>query len=87
MDKINIWKTLVVHVVWNKPPNIPIPLFKNTKFKLSYVIKLDITKIVIVTLEYKMDLSRLKVIELDNNNKSSVKMIMFSQERNLNSHY
>jgi hypothetical protein len=51
------------------------------------LIKVDITKIVLVTLEYKMDLSRLNVIELDNNNKSSVMIIMFSQERNLNSHY
>jgi hypothetical protein len=42
---------------------------------------------VIVTLEYKMDLSRLKVIELDNNNNSSVMVIMVSRERNLNSHY
>jgi len=33
--------------------------------------KIDITKIVIVTLRYKMDLSRLKVIELDNKNKYS----------------
>ena len=68
--------------MWNKPPNIPIPLFKNKKFKSSYVIKVDITKIVTVTLEYKMDLSRLKVIELDNNNKSSVMIIILSQERN-----
>ena len=73
--------------MWNKPPNIPIPLFKNKKFKSSYVIKVDITKIVTVTLEYKMDLSRLKVIELDNNSKSSVMIIILSQERNLNSHY
>jgi hypothetical protein len=78
---------LVVHVVWNKPPNIPIPLFKNKKFKSSYAIKADITKMVTVTLEYKMDLSRLKVIELDNNNNSSVMVIMVSRERNLNSHY
>lgn len=81
MDKINIWKTLVTHVVWNKPPKIPIPLFKNKKLKLSYVIKRDITKIVIVTLEYKMDLSRLDVIELDNNNKSSVIVIIKPGEK------
>ena len=30
--------------------------------------RVAITKIVIVALEYKIDLSRLKVIELDNNN-------------------
>lgn len=64
-----MWKKLVVHVEWNKPPNIPIPLFKKTKSKLSYVIKLEISKIVMLALEYKMDLSRLKVIELDNINK------------------
>ena len=64
-----MWKKLVVQVEWNKPPNIPIPLFKKRKSKLSYVIKLEISKIVMLALEYKMDLSRLKVIELDNNNK------------------
>jgi hypothetical protein len=55
-------------VAWNNPPKIPIPLFKNKKFKLSYEIKAAITKIVIVALEYRMDLSRLNVIELDNIN-------------------
>ena len=81
-----MWNTDVVHVEWNKPPNIPIPLFKNKKYKLSYVIKLEISKIVVVALEYKMDLSRLKVIELDNNKKIK-DIINTSQERNLNSHY
>ena len=46
----------------------------------------DISKIVVVALEYKIDLSRLKVIELDNNNKIN-DMVNMSQERNLNSHY
>ena len=41
---------------------------------------------VMVALEYKIDLSRLKVIELDNNNKIN-DTINMSQERNLNSHY
>jgi hypothetical protein len=81
-----MWNTLVVDVEWNKPPKIPIPLFKNKKYKLSYAIKLETSKIVIVALEYKIDLSRLKVIELDNNNKIN-DMITMSQERNLNSHY
>ena len=36
---------------------------------MSYVIKAVIAKIVITDLEYRIDLSRLKVIELDNNNK------------------
>lgn len=40
-----------------------------TNNKLSYVIRVAISKIVIVALEYKIDLSRLKVIELDNNNR------------------
>jgi hypothetical protein len=40
-------------------------LFKNRKNKLSYAIKAEISKIVIVALEYKIDLSRLNVIELD----------------------
>ena len=83
---MNIWKTPVVDVAWNKPPNIPIPLFKNKKYKLSYVINAEISKIVIVALEYKIDLSRLKVIELDNNNKIN-EINNMSQERNLNSHY
>jgi len=56
-------------------------LFKNEKFKLSYVInkyinKIVITKIVIVSLKYKIDLSRLNVMELDNNNKSSLIVII-----------
>jgi len=87
MAKINMWKTLVMDVVWNKPPKIPIPLFKNEKFKLSYVINKDTTKIVIVTLEYKIDLSRLSVMELDNNNKSSVIVIIKSEEKIFNFHY
>ena len=52
-------------VVLNSPPKIPIPLFKNRKNKLSYAIKAEISKIVIDALEYKIDLSRLNVIELD----------------------
>ena len=48
-----------------RPEKIPIPLFKNKKNRLSYAIKQEISKIVIVTLEYKIDLSRLNVIELD----------------------
>jgi hypothetical protein len=40
-------------------------LFKNRKNKLSYAIKQEISKIVIVALEYKIDLSRLNVMELD----------------------
>ena len=69
INKINKWNAFVIDVVWNKLPNIPIPLFKNKRYKLSYVTKLAISKIVIVALEYKIDLSRLKVVELDNNNK------------------
>jgi hypothetical protein len=80
-----MWNTLVIQVEWNNPPYIPIPLFKNKKFKLSYEIKLDIIKIVIVALEYNMDLSRLKVIELDNS-KAINELSNMSQKRNLNSH-
>ena len=75
-----------MNILWNKPTKnkptkIPIPLFKNEKFKLSYVInkyinKIVITKIVIVSLKYKIDLSRLNVMELDNNNKSSLIVII-----------
>jgi hypothetical protein len=81
-----MWNTVVVQVEWNNPPNIPIPLFKNKKYRLSYEIKLDIIKIVIVALEYSIDLSRLKVIELDNN-KAINELSNMSQKRNLNSHY
>jgi len=52
-----------------RPEKIPIPLFKNKKNRLSYAIKQEISKIVIVTLEYKIDLSRLNVIELDKSKK------------------
>jgi hypothetical protein len=54
-----------VAVVLKRPEKIPIPLFKNRKNKLSYAIKAEISKIVIVALEYKIDLSRLSVIEFD----------------------
>ena len=56
-------------VVVNRPPKIPSPLFKNRKNKLSYAIKAEISKIVIVALEYKIDLSRLSVMELDKSKK------------------
>ena len=83
---MNIWKTVVIDVEWNRPPKIPIPLFKNEKYKLLYEINPESTKITILALEYKIDLSRLKVIELDNNNNINDIRIT-SQERNLNSHY
>lgn len=67
-DNIKTWNTAVVDVEWNKPPKIPIPLSKNKKHRVSYEINIAISKIVIVALEYKIDLSRLNVIELDNNN-------------------
>ena len=60
---------MVVAVVVNRPEKIPIPLFKNRKNKLSYAIKAEISKIVIVALEYNIDLSRLNVIELDKSKK------------------
>ena len=53
-------------LVWNKPPKIPIPLAKNKRDKLSWVIRADKSKIRIVTLEYRKDLSRVEVIALDN---------------------
>lgn len=56
-------------VVLNSPPKIPIPLFKNRKNKLSYAINAEISKIVMDALEYKIDLSRLNVIELDKSKK------------------
>ena len=55
-------------VVLKRPENIPIPLFKNRKNKLSYAIKAEISKIAIVALEYT-DLSRLSVTELDKSKK------------------
>lgn len=81
-----MWNTPVVDVEWNKPPKIPIPLFKNKKYKLSYAIRLETSSIVIVALEYNMDLSRLNVMELDNNNKIN-EISTINQERSLNSHY
>ena len=56
-------------VVLKRPEKIPIPSFKNRKNKLSYAIKAEISKIVIVALEYKIDSSRLSVIELDKSKK------------------
>ena len=60
-----MWKTFVVAVVLKRPEKIPVPLFKNRKNKLSYAIKAEISKIVIMALEHNIDLSRLSVIELD----------------------
>ena len=77
MAKITIWKTLVVEVEWNNPPKIPIPLFKNKRNKLSSVITIATTKIVIVALEYKIDLSCLDVMDVDNNNKTKDKINMY----------
>ena len=59
-------------VVLKSPEKIPIPLFKNRKNKLSYAIKAEISKIAIVALEYKTDLSRLSVMELDKSKKINV---------------
>jgi hypothetical protein len=71
----------VVDVEWNKPPKIPIPLFKNKKYKLSYEIQMAISKMVMVALEYKIDLSRLEVIESDNNNRINDMISILSEER------
>lgn len=65
--KIKQWKICIVADVWNKPPKNPIPLSRYVKYKLFKAKKHDIIKIVIVTREYKIDLSRLIVIALDNN--------------------
>jgi hypothetical protein len=82
---MKIWKEVVILVVWNSPPKIPIPLFKNKKFRLSYETIVAISKIVIVALEYKIDLSRLKLIELDNSNIIN-DMININQKKELNFH-
>lgn len=63
-----------IDVEWNNPPKIPIPLFKNKKYKLSCVIIRLISKIVIVALEYSIDLSFLEVTEVDNKNKINDKI-------------
>ena len=61
----NIWNVWLIAVTWNNPPNSPIPFFK-----LRIVICNDIIeqyiKIIIVTREYNIDLSRLSVTALDN---------------------
>lgn len=71
----------MVDVEWNKPPKIPIPLFKNKKYKLSYEIQMAISKMVMVALEYRIDLSRLEVIESDNNNRINDMISILSEER------
>jgi len=43
------------------------PLAKNVIYKLLYIIKAVKIRVTIVTREYKMDLSRLSVMALDNN--------------------
>ena len=60
-------------------------MFKNRKNKLSQAINAKIRKIVIVALEYKIDLSRLNVIELDKS-KNINKVISTQEQRDANSH-
>jgi hypothetical protein len=60
--------------------------FLERKNKLSYAIKQEISKIVIVALEYKIDLSRLNVIELDNSKKINEVISIVRIERD-NSRY
>ena len=53
----------VIAGVWNHLMRIPIPLAKN---RVNKLFKAEINIIVIADLEYKIDLSLLLVIELDN---------------------
>ena len=69
IKKINIWNIWVILVVWNKPPKIPTPLYKETRYKPRTLIKKEYIKTVIVNRLNNIDLSRLLVKELDNSKK------------------
>jgi len=56
-------------VALNKPPYRPKPLSKKDIFMLFNPIIIEQAIIIIVSLEYKMDLSRLRVTALDSNKK------------------
>ena len=64
----------------NKPPYTPIPLPKPLIFKLLKAMILINIKLCIATLEYNIDLSRLKVIALEINNIISEDIIIFGKE-------
>lgn len=68
MKNIKIWNICVVAVVWNNPPNNPIPLAKELVNKLANAIKKRTNKIIKTIRLKSIDLSRLSVTELDNNN-------------------
>ncbi len=54
-------------MVWNKPPNNPIPVKKFSISKLNIASIEELIKTIIATLLKSIDLSRLKVTALDNN--------------------
>lgn len=65
MNTLNI---CVLDVAWNKPPYKPIPLSKYVKYKLSMLSKEEYNKIMMATRENSIDLSRLELTALENNN-------------------
>ena len=64
-------------VAWKRPPYKPIPLSRDIIFRFSRARTEEVTKIVIVIREYKIDLSRLKVTALDNNRDNKEKIRIF----------
>lgn len=80
--KINIWNTCVIGVAWNRSPYKPIPLPKKDKSRFLSAIMKEDKRISMVTLEYKIDFSRLKVTALDNNrnNKENIVIVLVGFE-------
>lgn len=67
---MNRWKVCVIGVAWNRPPYKPTPLSKKETSKLFATSWLEHRSIIIVSLEYSIDLSRLKVTALDSKRKA-----------------
>jgi hypothetical protein len=68
----------------NKPPNKPIPLPSVEKYKPSKAIKGQYNKIVIETLLYNIDLSRLKVAAFEDT-KCNIDVVITQEVRDSNS--
>ena len=81
-----MWNICVFDVTWNKPPYKPIPLSIYLIYKQTSPSIEEYSNIMMVTLEKSIDLSRLIVTALDNNN-NIIELINTSRERKSNSHY
>ena len=76
MKKIKTWKVCVIGVAWKRPPYRPIPSARKGVSRFFSAIKEEESKIKIVCLEYRMDLSRQEVTALDNNKNNKENIVI-----------